>query len=218
MKKTFSLLVFLILFYSSLSAQVRKEVLVTQEYIFMTLHEIFNSLERTYDLEFDFSEDDVPDQLMRTQSFDKTPLDEVIEALLRDFDVEFIIRNHQYVIIRKKGEQLVANEIRNKTEPTRFDFTLNGRIIDTNSGETLPFSTVLIVSDQIGAAANVDGNFTLFNVPTDTSTVLLQYLGYRTRYLKLEPTMIDESNYIVIEMEPLVNLLEEVVVTDQKNI
>jgi hypothetical protein len=184
----------------------------------MTLHEIFNSLERTYDLEFDFSEDDVPDQLMRTQSFDKTPLDEVIEALLRDFDVEFIIRNHQYVIIRKKGEQLVANEIRNKTEPTRFDFTLNGRIIDTNSGETLPFSTVLIVSDQIGAAANVDGNFTLFNVPTDTSTVLLQYLGYRTRYLKLEPTMIDESNYIVIEMEPLVNLLEEVVVTDQKNI
>lgn len=216
MKKTFSLICVILLCHSNLSAQVRKEVQVNQEFIFKTLHEIIQSLERRYDLEFDFSEDDVPDRLMRTQSFRQVPLDEVVETLLQDLDVEFIIRNHQYVIIRKVGEQLVSNEIRNRTDPTRFNFTLSGKVVDANSGESLPFSTILIVSEQIGAAANVDGNFTLFNVPSDTSTVLLQYLGYRARYIKLEPGMIDESNYIEFQMEPLVSLLEEVVVTDQK--
>ncbi len=216
MRKTLCLFLVILSANAAVQGQVRKEILVTQDYIFMTLYEIFNALENRYDIEVDFSEELIPDQLMRSQRFDDTPLTEVFETLLADFNVDFTIRNYSLVIIREKGAELIADIRRSRTEPTRFNFRLEGTIEDFNSGETLPFATILVVSDLSGAATNVDGYFTLLNIPSDTSTVLLQYLGYKSQYVKLEPEMIDENNFVRLTMEPLVNLLEEIVVTDQK--
>ena len=66
-------------------------------------------------------------------------------------------------------------------------FNLQGKIEDEASGEALPFVNVVLKSNKKGTATNVDGYFTLFDVPTDTSTILISYLGYGVSEVKLTP-------------------------------
>ncbi len=66
-------------------------------------------------------------------------------------------------------------------------FNLQGKIEDEASGEALPFVNVVLKSNKKGTATNVDGYFTLFDVPTDTSTILISYLGYGISEVKLTP-------------------------------
>ncbi len=101
-----------------------------------------------------------------------------------------------------------------KFEPEKRNFILNGTIKDANSGETLPFSTIQIKGTSIGASANVDGQFTLFDVPSDTVLLMIQYLGYRTKYLRLVPKM----NFadLTINMEDFSQRLSEIIVVAEK--
>ncbi len=77
-----------------------------------------------------------------------------------------------------------------------FDFTLSGIVQDGVTGESLPFANVTIQTNGRGVATNMDGYFTLNNVPSDTSTILVNYIGYGTIEAKLTPS-IPKSNFII---------------------
>ena len=49
--------------------------------------------------------------------------------------------------------------------------TISGVVKDKESGETLPFANVFIKDTNIGTTTNGDGFFTLFNVPSENSTI-----------------------------------------------
>ena len=63
-------------------------------------------------------------------------------------------------------------------KPQKYNFTATGIVKDKLSGEPLPFASVLIRGTSRGCSSNVDGYFTLPNIPTDTSAILVFYLGY----------------------------------------
>ena len=71
--------------------------------------------------------------------------------------------------------------------PQAYNFTLSGTVRDEKTGETLPYATVKLISVANGTATNADGYFTLFNVPTDTSTLAVQYIGYKKAKVFLTP-------------------------------
>lgn len=71
--------------------------------------------------------------------------------------------------------------------PTRQHFTLSGMVRDKSTGEALPFATVMVKGTTNGTSANADGYFTLLKVPTDTSVLLAQYVGYQTIEVFLNP-------------------------------
>ncbi|MCU0469719.1 MAG: TonB-dependent receptor [Arcicella sp.] len=97
---------------------------------------------------------------------------------------------------------------------SKFNFTFTGRIIDARSSEPLPFVNISIKSNKTGTQGNVDGYFTLLKVPSDTTTLVLSYIGYITTTIKLVPDA--PINGVTIEMEPDNAELDEVVVKGEK--
>lgn len=64
--------------------------------------------------------------------------------------------------------------------------TIKGRITD-NTGEGIPYASVFVKELSLGAASNIEGNFSI-NVPTGRYTVVFQSLGYnpQTRSVEIE--------------------------------
>jgi ferric enterobactin receptor len=100
--------------------------------------------------------------------------------------------------------------------PERTQFALTGRIVDSKTGESLPFATLYVRNGPkvVASKTNVDGYFTLGPVPADTCGLYLSYVGYRsTRYFMTPQTPLTG---LTIQMEPTTSELEEVVVTGEK--
>ena len=57
--------------------------------------------------------------------------------------------------------------------------TLNGRIVDKETGEALVGANVLVATTNLGAAADIDGKYSIHNVPAGRVTLKVSYVGYR---------------------------------------
>ena len=56
--------------------------------------------------------------------------------------------------------------------------TLTGEVIDGNTGESLPGANVFIVELERGTSTDVDGEYTISDIPVGTYTVNVSYIGY----------------------------------------
>jgi ferric enterobactin receptor len=99
--------------------------------------------------------------------------------------------------------------------PTATNFTLSGVIRDQSTGETLPFAAILVKGTTIGTSTNSDGYFTLLKVPSDTSTLLVQYVGYRKTPVYLTPQMPKKN--LLIDIKPESRALREVKISAHKD-
>ncbi len=99
-------------------------------------------------------------------------------------------------------------------EPQRKNITISGLVKDQNTGESLAYASVVIDGTSNGAMTNVDGYFTLFKVPSDTSTIIISYIGYQNGVYYLSPET-DLSN-IEISLKPNVSSLDEVTVVSAR--
>ena len=71
--------------------------------------------------------------------------------------------------------------------PSARNFTLTGIVRDQSTGETLPFAAIQVKGTTLGTTTNADGYFTLLKVPDDTSTLVVQYVGYQKTPVFLSP-------------------------------
>ena len=89
--------------------------------------------------------------------------------------------------------------------------TISGTVRDAESGETLPYASVLALGTTLGAATNVDGYFVLIGVPADSLTLRVTYLGYKTALIPIDART--QTTPLTIAMTPTATLLDEVLVT-----
>jgi ferric enterobactin receptor len=115
----------------------------------------------------------------------------------------------------RRAVKISINNIRCTGRPTKTDVTVSGIIKDSQSGEALPFATVSIKGTQKAAVTNVDGYFTLFKVPTDTSTIAVSYVGYKNFDFYLNPKM--NLSAILIPIDQANTQIDEVTVMSQRN-
>jgi len=99
--------------------------------------------------------------------------------------------------------------------PAASNFTLSGIIRDRSTGEALPFAAVQVKGTTIGTSTNTDGYFTLLKVPTDTSTLFVQYVGYQKTPVFLSP-LVPKKN-LEIEIRPQSQALKEVRISANKD-
>jgi hypothetical protein len=99
--------------------------------------------------------------------------------------------------------------------PVTLNFTLTGTIRDVSSGEALPGANIYAKGTTIGTSTNSDGYFTLLNVPTDTSTLIVQYLGYEKTEIFLTPET-TKKNYL-IEVRQQSQTLQNVTITGYRD-
>ena len=111
-----------------------------------------------------------------------------------------------------KSHSSNLNWLRFENKLQKNSITISGIVKDKESGETLPFANVFVKDTNIGTTTNEDGFFTLFNVPSETSTLQVQYIGYKVEILVLNQEIV--KNKIIILLIPDDNQLDEVVVSN----
>ena len=98
--------------------------------------------------------------------------------------------------------------------PSLFDITVFGLVQDATTGENLPNALVSVSGMNMGVITNKDGYFSLPQVPTDTSTIVVNYLGYKKQAVKLEPGNTKQT--LKILMQESVLDLSDFTVVDNK--
>lgn len=111
-----------------------------------------------------------------------------------------------------KSHSSDLNSLRFENKPQKNSITISGIVKDKESGETLPFANVFVKDTNIGTTTNEDGFFTLFNVPSETSTLQVQYIGYKVEILVLNQEIVKDK--IIILLIPDDNQLDEVIVSN----
>jgi outer membrane receptor for ferrienterochelin and colicin len=91
---------------------------------------------------------------------------------------------------------------------------LSGKVVEAGSGEPLSYANIVIKSKRSGTTTNVDGFFTLYGVPADTSIIQFSYVGYQIKEAQFNTL---SGTNIKIELEPTVTSLNEIVVQAQAN-
>ncbi|WP_343605737.1 TonB-dependent receptor [Fluviicola sp.] len=114
----------------------------------------------------------------------------------------------------EKNEAVVSNQKAVKTyfgPPNEYDFTLTGIVKDRSTGEALPFSTIQIKGTQKGGSSNADGYYTIQQVPSDTVTLIVSYVGFEKTEVFLSPAI--NKKHFVIELVPTTQELQTVTIT-----
>lgn len=184
---------------------------INESYYGQFLYNILEDLENQYGLQFDYEKEELVNRRIAIITFKDVPLNEVIEKLLGSSELKFQLVGSNTILIRNN-----LDEIKEITQPTRENLKIQGVVMENETGETLPFATIQVLGRSRGTTSNVDGYFTLNEVPTDTSTLLVQFLGFQTRYFKLYPGLLEAASKLKIYMRPITTELEEVIVAEKR--
>ncbi len=93
-----------------------------------------------------------------------------------------------------------------------------GKVTDKNTGESLIGANVIITGTTMGAAADVDGNFSILNVPPGEYTLKASMVGYSPYTVIEVRVFIDITTNVNIELVAENVNLEEVVVVAEKRL
>lgn len=96
-------------------------------------------------------------------------IEATLRCILRDTGLDYIITSSgTYVIVRSTQEEPIYGHIR-------------GVVLDSESGDPLPYAGVFLADAGLGTAANNQGLFSFSSLPPGEHRVVLSYLGYETR-------------------------------------
>lgn len=91
-----------------------------------------------------------------------------------------------------------------------------GKVIDIESNEPLPGANITIESTQMGAAANLDGEFMMLNVAPGVYTLKISMMGYKSQIRSNVQVSIDLTTQVVAKLEPSVIDGDEVTVVAER--
>ena len=89
--------------------------------------------------------------------------------------------------------------------------TLKGVVTDKATGETLPVVNVFITELTKGDVTNLDGEYTITDIPYGAYMVSVRFVGYKT--LEMEVRIAGSETVVDFELEEDLLLLDDVVVT-----
>ncbi|MEM7654866.1 MAG: TonB-dependent receptor [Bacteroidota bacterium] len=187
---------FLLLLCLPLSSQSLEDLKIRINYQDRPLDLIFLDLEINHRLDFSY-EKEVIANVRITQNYPRKPFPEAMKLLLQGTGLGFSIESGRKISIFPAAEEPEEVIPEYEGEATAFNLTIAGKISSKSTGESLPYANILVKGTQLGTTANVDGWFTLFDVPTDTSVLEIRYLGYQTTYLRLTP----QANFDRLEVQ-----------------
>jgi hypothetical protein len=91
---------------------------------------------------------------------------------------------------------------------------ITGKVFDAKSSETLVGVSVIIKgTQQMGAVTDIDGNFTIDNVPVGTHTISATYVGYTAK--DISEVVVKDKDIVTIDisLSEQATLISEVVIT-----
>lgn len=93
-----------------------------------------------------------------------------------------------------------------------------GTVIDKATNEPLIGATVAVVGTKYGAITDVDGKFTILEVPPGTYNIQISYIGYRTLIVDNVRVFIDQTARIDVGVESQAVQVGEMVIVAQRKV
>ena len=98
-------------------------------------------------------------------------------------------------------------------------FFISGIIRDKASGEPLLGATVIVVGTSLGAASDLEGQYTILYVPPGNYDLQFSFIGYRKTSIEDVRVHIDQTARVDVDMESQsIDLSEMVIVAETKAI
>ena len=175
-----------------------RQTLLTLSFNNVELEEVFNSIRQQSEFEFFYSNDQVDTSIKTSIHVEKADIYYVLKRILpTDYEYEI---NDRYVLISKaKSKTPVVSSVSQQQGRT-----VTGVVRDA-SGPVIG-ANVVVKGTTNGTVTNVDGQFTITNVPAN-AVLQASFIGYR-------PTEVSVGNQTRLEitLSEDVEMLEEVVV------
>lgn len=93
-----------------------------------------------------------------------------------------------------------------------------GLVIDSETGDPLPFANILVIGTDLGAATGVDGYYTILRIPPGTYDVQCRMMGYRSVTMTGVEVSIDHTSNMNFSLSPTEIEVEGITVIAQKPI
>ncbi len=91
---------------------------------------------------------------------------------------------------------------------------ITGVITDAQTGKPMPGANITVRDINVGSASDINGHYTLYNVPYGQNIIVFRYIGYQEKIVEI--TLEDGQTKVVnVELEVLALEGQEVVVTAQ---
>ena len=151
---------------------------------------------------------------------EKMPLRDVIYQIVEQVEIPFVFEDWliEGKVFLNDRDDLTLGELLNELEsqcglnivllPEKVlvllpkNRTINGKIVDAESKQVLPYANVVLKGTKQGTAANGVGQFHLNSV-SDTCTLLVSYVGYETAEVKALPSELTSLMHIPMNPEPV---------------
>jgi len=190
-------------------AQVTQEIKINEYYWGTPLVKVLDDFKNKYKIAIEYKPEEAIDQKFN-YLFTETPASRAIEIVFRENTIlgyTIDSSNVYHITLRSilNASKLSSTTQKYEGKPTKFRFSATGLIKDKFSGEPLPFASVSVRGTTNGCQSNVDGYFTLSNVPSDTCTIMATYLGYYKQTFYLSPHA--DIRNITILMDPIATQL-----------
>ena len=75
--------------------------------------------------------------------------------------------------------------------------TIHGTVLDAANNEPLIGATIMPVGGGQGAAADIDGNFTL-TVPANVKKATISYVGYKSQTVDIKNVKLDKDRFFEV--------------------
>ncbi|MEN8123316.1 MAG: carboxypeptidase-like regulatory domain-containing protein, partial [Bacteroidota bacterium] len=169
---TFILLATTMLVSASVYSQGTK---ISLNYSEITYEEMFREIESQTEFRFAFSSSKLDPNQKVSIDVKKKTLEEILDnSLPEDISYEILDR---YVVIVNAGEKRTATDVQLQQK------SISGKVTD-EYGEPLPGVTVLIKGTTQGTVTNMDGNYTLSDIP-DGAILHFSFVGMLTQEIEV---------------------------------
>ena len=110
----------------------------------------------------------------------------------------------------------VNNNIEEEEVVKNTDANVYGHVIDSKTGEHLPYVVIQVKGTAIGTTTDKTGHFFLKNLPEGTFVIEAKYVGYTTQSQSISVKH-DTSKELNFKLDPGDMDLDEVVVSANRN-
>ncbi|MFN8278358.1 MAG: carboxypeptidase-like regulatory domain-containing protein [Chitinophagales bacterium] len=90
--------------------------------------------------------------------------------------------------------------------------TITGKVLDANNAEALIGATVVLEGTTQGVATDIDGNFTLLDLPAGSYNLVVSYIGYQQKTERQVAVVNGQTTTVSLALKPTQNELKEIVV------
>jgi TonB-dependent starch-binding outer membrane protein SusC len=140
--------------------------------------ELFKEIENRSEFYFFYQKEELAELENVSIDVTKAKVTEILDEALSGTNLEYKIID-RYIIVRKDGEGL--DEIKSNSDDQK---SITGSVND-EAGQPLPGVTIVIKGSTNGTVTNMDGNYSISNVP-ENATLVFSFVGMKTIEVPVE--------------------------------